>query len=178
MWSTPKPPRGWLLRHEAASIEVLGGLGLRRWRLPSGVGRPRLARHHQAGPSTAGRCRRLHGGRLVVDDGKETVTCPGRQTVALTPTRRDVFGALCRGCALRDRCTTAPNGRTLNVDPTTPCSPRLDAKPRPPRPRPSTATSARWCNAPGAGWCAVGAAGSPIGAWRGNGSGRATGWPW
>ncbi len=45
------------------------------------------------------------------------MTCPDGHTVAITPSRKAVFGALCRGCRLRDQCTTARTGRTLELHP-------------------------------------------------------------
>jgi hypothetical protein len=47
------------------------------------------------------------------DDG--TVTCPNQITRRITARRTVTFGAACRGCPLRARCTTATTGRTLNL---------------------------------------------------------------
>jgi hypothetical protein len=57
-------------------------------------------------------------GGFTVDDftvGEEqgTVTCPAGRTVALSRTRIATFGALCRDCPLRERCTTCKTGRHL-----------------------------------------------------------------
>ena len=52
---------------------------------------------------------------FTVDTGAGTVTCPARVTAAITLQGRAVFGARCRSCRLRTRCTTAKKGRTLNV---------------------------------------------------------------
>jgi hypothetical protein len=57
-------------------------------------------------------------GGFTVDDftvGEEegTVTCPAGHTVALSRTRIATFGALCRDCPLRKRCTTCKTGRKL-----------------------------------------------------------------
>jgi transposase len=106
-----------LLRHEDAAIEVLGdsayGAGAFRAEL--------AARGRRAIIKPSPLLRAVAGGftmdDFAVDDGKGTVTCPAGHTVALTRTRRAVFGALCRGCALRDRCTTAPSGRKMTVHP-------------------------------------------------------------
>lgn len=43
------------------------------------------------------------------------MTCPNGLTRPLTATRTVTFGAGCRGCPLRPRCTTATRGRTLQV---------------------------------------------------------------
>jgi Transposase DDE domain len=57
-------------------------------------------------------------GGFTVDDfavGEEqgTVTCPAGHTVVLSRTRIATFGALCRDCPLRARCTTCKTGRKL-----------------------------------------------------------------
>jgi DDE family transposase/transposase-like protein DUF772 len=57
-------------------------------------------------------------GGFTVDDfsvGEQqgTVTCPAGNTVALSRTRIATFGALCRGCPLRERCTKSKTGRKL-----------------------------------------------------------------
>jgi len=50
---------------------------------------------------------------FVVDHRGGVVTCPAGHTVAITPAGNAVFEWRCRGCQLRDRCTTAKAGRTL-----------------------------------------------------------------
>lgn len=42
-----------------------------------------------------------------------SVTCPAGHTRPITARRHVTFGALCRGCPLRDRCTTGKRGRQL-----------------------------------------------------------------
>jgi IS5 family transposase len=50
-----------------------------------------------------------------VDTAAGTVTCPAGTTRQLTARNAVIFGAACRGCPLRERCTTAKNGRTLHL---------------------------------------------------------------
>jgi len=50
----------------------------------------------------------LHGG---------TVTCPAGHTVAITPGGRAVFDWRCGPCPLRERCTRAKDGKTVNLHP-------------------------------------------------------------
>ena len=50
---------------------------------------------------------------FTVDEEAGTVTCPAGHTVPLTRTRIVTFGALCRDCPLRARCTTCKTGRKL-----------------------------------------------------------------
>jgi hypothetical protein len=50
-------------------------------------------------------------------NGAGTLTCPAGQTRVLTQARKAVFGIACRACPLRARCTTAKNGRTIQVHP-------------------------------------------------------------
>jgi IS5 family transposase len=51
-----------------------------------------------------------------VDYETNRVTCPAGQTVTLTAKLHAVFGARCKGCPLRSRCTTARDGRTLDLN--------------------------------------------------------------
>ncbi len=50
---------------------------------------------------------------FAVDERAGTVTCPAGNTVPLSRTRAAAFGALCRDCPLRERCTTCKTGRKL-----------------------------------------------------------------
>jgi hypothetical protein len=50
---------------------------------------------------------------FTVDEQAGTVTCPAGHTVALSRTRIATFGAACRDCPLRERCTTCKTGRKL-----------------------------------------------------------------
>ena len=52
---------------------------------------------------------------FTVDEVAGTATCPNGITRRITRTREVVFGAACRGCPLRTRCTTAARGRYLHL---------------------------------------------------------------
>jgi hypothetical protein len=52
---------------------------------------------------------------FTVDAAAGTVTCPNGVTRPITARRSVSFGAACRGCPLRARCTTKKTGRTLNL---------------------------------------------------------------
>ena len=52
---------------------------------------------------------------FVVDEDAGTVSCPNGVTRRITGTRNIVFGAACRGCPLRTRCTTSRTGRTVRL---------------------------------------------------------------
>jgi hypothetical protein len=54
---------------------------------------------------------------FTVDEAVGTATCPHGLTRAISRTRSVTFGASCRGCPLRERCTTAVGGRTLQLHP-------------------------------------------------------------
>jgi hypothetical protein len=54
---------------------------------------------------------------FAVDEQAGTATCPAGHTVALSRTRVATFGALCRDCPLRSRCTTSKTGRKLVLHP-------------------------------------------------------------
>ena len=50
---------------------------------------------------------------FTVDETAHTVTCPAGVTRPVTARRNVTFGAACRGCPLRARCTTSKHGRAL-----------------------------------------------------------------
>jgi hypothetical protein len=52
---------------------------------------------------------------FVVDEHAGTMACPAGHIRPITPHRSVIFGALCRGCPLRARCTTSRAGRTLSL---------------------------------------------------------------
>lgn len=52
---------------------------------------------------------------FTVDEHAGTVTCPNGTVRPITPSRSVTFGAACRGCPLRARCTAAKDGRTLRL---------------------------------------------------------------
>ncbi len=63
----------------------------------------------------------VEGGFTIDDfahDGEAgTLTCPAGHTRRLTKTRKAVFGAVCAHCPLRSQCTTARDGRKIEVHP-------------------------------------------------------------
>ncbi|MFH5823957.1 transposase [Georgenia sp. AZ-5] len=54
---------------------------------------------------------------FTVDPAAGTVTCPNGLTRKISPKNRVTFGAGCRGCPLRARCTTSTRGRQLDLHP-------------------------------------------------------------
>jgi Transposase DDE domain/Transposase domain (DUF772) len=50
---------------------------------------------------------------FTVDEDDQTVTCPAGNTRPTSATRIATFGALCRDCPLRARCTTSKTGRKI-----------------------------------------------------------------
>jgi hypothetical protein len=54
---------------------------------------------------------------FTVDEDAGAATCPNGVTRRITAKRAVVFGAACRGCPLRERCTTSKTGRTLTLHP-------------------------------------------------------------
>jgi hypothetical protein len=53
---------------------------------------------------------------FTVDAAARTVTCPAGITRQLTAKNAAIFGVACRDCPLRQRCTTAKDGRTVHLD--------------------------------------------------------------
>ena len=54
---------------------------------------------------------------FAVDEDNGTVTCPAGVTRTMSPRRTVTFGAACAGCPLRDKCTTAKDGRSMTIHP-------------------------------------------------------------
>jgi DDE family transposase/transposase-like protein DUF772 len=54
---------------------------------------------------------------FTVDESAGTASCPAGITRPISRTRVVTFGAACRGCPLRARCTTADRGRSLTLHP-------------------------------------------------------------
>jgi transposase len=54
---------------------------------------------------------------FTVDHANRTATCPAGLTRNISRTGAATFKAACRGCALRQRCTTSVAGKTLKVAP-------------------------------------------------------------
>lgn len=54
---------------------------------------------------------------FTVDEAAGTATCPAGITRPISRTRVVTFGAACRGCPLRQRCTTSATGRSLKLHP-------------------------------------------------------------
>jgi IS5 family transposase len=54
---------------------------------------------------------------FTVDQSARTVTCPAGLTVTISAKGRATFGARCRGCQLRELCTTRREGRVLQLGP-------------------------------------------------------------
>ena len=54
---------------------------------------------------------------FTVDESAGTMTCPAGLTRPVSARRYVTFGAACRACPLRQRCTTAKDGRSLNLHP-------------------------------------------------------------
>jgi hypothetical protein len=50
---------------------------------------------------------------FTVDETAQTVTCPAGVTRPISGTRVATFGAACRDCPLRERCTTSKTGRKI-----------------------------------------------------------------
>lgn len=50
---------------------------------------------------------------FTVDEDEGTVACPAGNTRPISKNRRVTFGAVCRECPLRDRCTTSKTGRKI-----------------------------------------------------------------
>ncbi len=54
---------------------------------------------------------------FTVDEQAGAVTCPAGVTRPMSKTRYVTFGGACAGCPLRQRCTTAKDGRSMTIHP-------------------------------------------------------------
>ena len=54
---------------------------------------------------------------FTISEEDGTVTCPAGHVRPMSGKRAVTFGALCAGCPLRDRCTTAKDGRSMTIHP-------------------------------------------------------------
>jgi IS5 family transposase len=52
---------------------------------------------------------------FIIDHDARSATCPNGHTVSITTKGAATFGVRCRGCPLRERCTTAKDGRVLKI---------------------------------------------------------------
>ena len=54
---------------------------------------------------------------FILDEEQGTVTCPAGHVRPMSSKRYVTFGPVCAGCPLRERCTTAKDGRSLDIHP-------------------------------------------------------------
>ncbi|MPZ60853.1 MAG: transposase, partial [Propionibacteriales bacterium] len=54
---------------------------------------------------------------FTYDEAAGTLTCPASVTRDLSPKRTATFGVACRGCPLKERCTSAKDGRSITLHP-------------------------------------------------------------
>lgn len=68
-----------------------------------------LGRNPRLGPD------QFHRDEFSIDYQARTVTCPNGATTHIAPGGTATFGAKCRGCPVRTRCTSAVDGKMLTV---------------------------------------------------------------
>jgi IS5 family transposase len=101
-----------LIADEAAGIEVLGDSAY-----GAGEFRNHLNERGMSATIKPGPLRPAVEGGFTIDDfhlDANQVTCPNGVTVTLTCRRTATFGARCRGCPVRSRCTKAAAGRSIS----------------------------------------------------------------
>jgi hypothetical protein len=104
-----------LLAGEAGKLEVLGDTAY-----GTGQARADLADAGHRAVIKPGPLRPAVAGGFTIDDftadeAAAAVTCPAGVTRPVTARRNVIFGAACRSCPLRERCTASPDGRTLRL---------------------------------------------------------------
>ena len=111
---------------------------------------------------------------FTIDHTGGSVTCPAGVTRRITSTGRAVFKTACRGCPLRDHCTTSPTGRTLMIRPHDALQRAARRNARNPECRTSIDNTGRWSSALSPGWPAA-TADFAIAAWPKTSTGCTTG---
>jgi IS5 family transposase len=104
-----------LLAGETAPVDVLADSAY-----GSGEFRNHLTEHgHTATIKPIPLTAKIPGGFTIddftIDTTAGTVTCPNGLTVHINRTGSAIFGARCRDCPLRQRCTTAARGKQVKV---------------------------------------------------------------
>jgi Transposase domain (DUF772)/Transposase DDE domain len=106
-----------LLAGESSPAEVYGDSAYGTGDLRAALAAAGHAAVIKPGPLTPAVAGGLTVDDFTADEAAGTVTCPAGVTRRITPSRHVTFGAACRDCPLRSRCTTARDGRTLRLHP-------------------------------------------------------------
>jgi IS5 family transposase len=116
--NAPDGPTGVeLLAEEEPGLQILGDGAYGSGETLSALGEAKHQRAIKPWPTNPAVPGGFEREDFVVDESAGTVTCPAGHTVTITRGRAAVFGIRCRGCPLRERCTTAKDGRTLHLNP-------------------------------------------------------------
>jgi len=106
-----------LLANEEPGLQILGDGAYGSGETLDALGKAKHQRAIKPWPTTPAVPGGFEREDFVVDESAGTATCPAVHTVSITSGRSAVFGVRCRGCPLRERCTTSKDGRTLRLHP-------------------------------------------------------------
>jgi IS5 family transposase len=106
-----------LLSDEEPGLQVLGDAAYGSGEMLVALGRAGHRRAIKPWPKSTAIPGGFDRDDFFIDEAAGTATCPAGHTVTITPHRRATFGALCRACPLRERCTKSKNGRVLHLHP-------------------------------------------------------------
>ena len=106
-----------LLANEEPGLQILGDGAYGSGETLDALGKAKHQRAIKPWPTTPAVPGGFEREDFVVDESAGTATCPAAHTVSITSGRSAVFGVRCRGCPLRERCTTSKDGRTLRLHP-------------------------------------------------------------
>ena len=104
-----------LLAAEAGPAEVYGDSAYGTGGLRAALGRAGHRAVIKPGPLRPAVAGGFTIDDFTVDETAGTVTCPAGLTRPVSARRYVTFGAACAGCPLRARCTTAKDGRSLQL---------------------------------------------------------------
>ena len=106
-----------LLAGEEPGLQVLGDGAYGSGETLNALGNAKHQRAIKPYPSKSAVPGGFHRDDFIVDHEARTAICPAGHVVTITLKRRATFGARCRECPLRSRCTTRKQGRVLHFSP-------------------------------------------------------------
>jgi hypothetical protein len=106
-----------LLAGEKPGLQILGDGAYGSGEVLHALGQAKHQRAIKPWPSNPAVPGGFHRDDFIIDHEGRTAICPAGHVATITLKWRATFGARCRGCPLRPRCTTRQRGRVLQLSP-------------------------------------------------------------